>query len=95
MNLHNNSNDTQTLIRRATTNVCNIIQSAIELSPEKNALVVYDEEFGLTDILVTAYRAALPNAKFINFNTTDKSEIIKMFGCFTNTSANALNSSFE
>jgi hypothetical protein len=79
MTLHNNSNDMQALISRATTNVGNIIKSAIELSPEKNALVVYDEEFGLTDILVSAYRAALPDAKFVNFNTTDKSEIIKMF----------------
>jgi hypothetical protein len=39
MTLHNNSNDMQALISRATTNVGNIIKSAIELSPEKNALI--------------------------------------------------------
>src|SRR3989339_186061 len=76
------------LLALATRNVTDIINLAIEHrsssgpSPESadsKALVVYDTRYGLTDILTAAYRAALPDARFIDFDTTNKEDVIAAF----------------
>lgn len=69
----------QHLIDLATKNVKDIIALAIEYTPDRKALVVYDTQNGLTDILTSAYRTALPDAHFINFDTVSKEEILIAF----------------
>ncbi len=67
------------LILKATKNVGDILSIAIEHAPPHKALVIYDTENELTEILTTAYRTALPEAEFIDFNTRTKEEIISLF----------------
>lgn len=67
------------LLDRATKNIRDIINLSILHAPSNNALVVYDAQCGLTSILAEAYRKALPTASFIDFDATDKAEIIKRF----------------
>ena len=71
----------QELLRQASKNVADIIALSIEHHPEKSerALVVYDTQNGLTDILCAAYRAALPHAHFVDFDTVEKGAIIALF----------------
>jgi hypothetical protein len=69
--------DITKLTKEATKNVTDILAHAIELKPTEKALVIYDTENGLTNILTDAYRAALPTASFIDFNTKTKDEIIE------------------
>jgi len=69
----------QELLIRATKNVADIINIAIEHKMPEKALVVYDTRYGLTDILTEAYRTALPDARFIDFDKVEKEEIILAF----------------
>jgi len=46
---------------------------------KEKALVIYDTQNGLTDILTNAYRENLPHAKFIDFDKISKEEIINEF----------------
>ena len=62
------------LINQAKQHVADIIAKAIEHKPHEGALVIYDTENGLTNILTEAYRAALPDATFIDFNTMKSKE---------------------
>lgn len=71
--------DTSTLIRKATANVRDTLSLAIEHREPHQALVVYDTEHELTRILTEAYRNALPDATFIDFNTRTRDEIIALF----------------
>ena len=64
------------LLAKATQNVRDIITQALLLQPGENVLVIYDTENDLTNILTEAYRAALPNATFLDFNTMSKEETI-------------------
>lgn len=67
------------LLSLATRNVTDIINIAIEHKPAEGALVVYDTRFGLTNILTEAYRAALPHARFIDFDKVSKEDVIAAF----------------
>jgi hypothetical protein len=69
----------EALILLATTHVRDIVTLALELKPEEKVLVVYDTKYGLTDILVAAYRSVVPNAHFVDFDQTPKEEIIALF----------------
>ncbi len=69
----------QQLIALAKTHVKDIITLAVEHTPKERALVVYDTRYGLTDILTEGYRAALPDARFIDFDTVSKEDIIAAF----------------
>ncbi len=62
------------LLLRATKNVADIIAKAIEHKPGEGALVIYDTENDLTNILTEAYRAALPEATFLDFSTMKSKE---------------------
>lgn len=64
------------LVHRATKNVGDIIHLAIERKPTEKALVVFDTRYGLTEILTEAYRTALPDAHFIDFDTTSKEDVM-------------------
>jgi len=73
------SSQHNTLISRATTNVRDIITHSIVHTPPEKALVVYDTSAGLARILVEAYRTVLPGARFVDFDTVTKEEIIAAF----------------
>ena len=45
----------------------------------ENALVIYDENSGLAKILLEAYREALPHAHFVDFDKSNKEEILLEF----------------
>lgn len=66
----------QELLSKAIKNVRDIINLSIEHKPEQKALVIYDTQYGLTNILTEAYRAALPDATFIDFDSISKEEVI-------------------
>ena len=67
------------LVDMAEKNLRDITVLAIEKKPEESALVVYDTQYGLTDILAEAYRRVLPDARFVDFDKTPKEEIIALF----------------
>lgn len=69
------------LITKATKNIQDIVNLSIQFDPQtgNKALVVYDTQNGLTNILVAAYKKALPTAKFVDFDTVDKQTIMAEF----------------
>ncbi|MEK7453091.1 MAG: hypothetical protein AAB614_02540 [Patescibacteria group bacterium] len=69
----------QELITLASKHIRDIIRLSIEHKPTEKALVVYDTRYGLTNILTEAYRIALPDARFIDFDTISKEDIITVF----------------
>jgi hypothetical protein len=82
-----NENKIEDLIGKATKNIKDILDLSIKLNTyedkyvdgNKNiedVLVIYDTEYGLTDVLTQAYRNNLPNAKYIDFNKSNKEEIL-------------------
>ncbi len=69
------------LIATASKHIKDILDLSIkfEQGGSNKALVIYDTENGLTNILVAAYREALPEAKFVDFATVDKQAIMAEF----------------
>ncbi|MCF7815978.1 MAG: hypothetical protein K9M10_01005 [Candidatus Pacebacteria bacterium] len=57
-------------------NVRSIICGAIEHVSPENALVIFDNQNELTQILTEAYRRVLPHAVFINFDETENDSVI-------------------
>ena len=74
-----NETDRKALVVAAKKNLSDIIALAIEKKPDERALVVYDKQYGLTNILEEAYRLALPDARFVDFDSTPKEEIVALF----------------
>ena len=72
-------NNRVTLVETATRNVSDILTYAIKHTEDNKALVIYDTENELTTIITDAYRNALPNATFIDFNSRSREEIIALF----------------
>ncbi len=71
--------DRKILVDEAEKNLRDIVVLAIEKRPEERALVVYDKQNGLTNILEEAYRRVLPDAQFIDFDATPKETIVSLF----------------
>ncbi len=71
--------DVSTLTRKAVANVHDTLVLALEHKEPHQAIVIYDTEHELTRILTEAYRNALPDATFIDFNTRTREEIIALF----------------
>jgi hypothetical protein len=67
------------LIKNTEKNLKDILDLSIKYSTNERAVVIYDTQYGLTDILTSGYRATLPDATFINFDTCDKQEILDIF----------------
>ena len=67
------------LLVSAIKNVRDIVTLAIEHKDSEKALVVYDTNNGLTDILTKAYREVLPDARFIDFDTVSRDDVIGAF----------------
>lgn len=76
--------NTEALVATATNNVRDILRECFEFDPSstRKALVIYDEQSGLGNIIAEAYRNALPaseNVKHINFDKSSKEEILGLF----------------
>jgi aminopeptidase len=69
------------LTQNATTNIQDILTNCIKFDPNSSskALVVFDTENGLTDIITQGYRNALPNANFVDFSTLTKESALEEF----------------
>lgn len=67
------------LVDLAEKHLRDIITLAIEHKETEQVLVVYDKQYGLTEILVEAYRRVLPGANFVDFDATAKEDIIALF----------------
>jgi len=67
------------LIVIATKNIRDILDLSIKFEHGNKALVIYDTNNGLTNILAAVYRQALPEAKFVDFDTVDKQIIMAEF----------------
>ena len=67
------------LLEIATQNLKNILAQAIEHTSDKQALVVFDTYSDLSTLLTDAYRQALPEATFIDFDKTAPADILKAF----------------
>lgn len=57
----------------------NVLSQAILYTPEQAALVVHDSGCPLAEVLTSAYRYALPNAVFIDFDEVEPDEVLAEF----------------
>ncbi|MEI6728155.1 MAG: hypothetical protein WCK98_00780 [bacterium] len=69
------------LTQIASSNIADIIKTCIEFKTdsESKALVVFDNQNGLTKILTQAYRNVFPKARFIDFDSLNKEQILAEF----------------
>jgi aminopeptidase len=67
------------LVVRAAKNISDILHLSIKHTLDQKSLVIYDTQHGLTRILLEAYKIALPNAKFVDFNSVNKEAILLEF----------------
>ncbi len=65
-----------TLVHHTSQNLTDVIRDVFEHDENTMALVVYDLNSPLAILLTDAYRIALPNAVFINFDEVKKEDII-------------------
>lgn len=72
-----------TLLETATGHLKNILNQAIEHTPNKRAVVVFDTYSELSTLLTDAYRQALPEATFLDFDKTEPEQILKIFSELT------------
>ncbi len=56
-----------------------ILEHAIQFTPDHTALVIYDNDAPLTRIVVDGYRANLPTESFLDFATTNAAEVLARF----------------
>lgn len=63
------------LLSVATRNLNDIITLAIEHTPDKRALVIFDTQSPLSRLLTDAYRATLPHADMIDFEATTPDDV--------------------
>ena len=65
----------------ATKNIQDILRHCLKFDPKDNnsALIIFDTNNGLTDIITQAYRNNLPQAKFIDFATLNKESALAEF----------------
>lgn len=64
----------------AAKNVGDIVRLAIKHAPQSKALVVFDARSPLSRLLTDAYRAALPDAVFTDFDATPQEKILETIG---------------
>lgn len=68
-----------TLLETATQNVRNILTKALEHSSPAQAVIVFDSYSELSTLLTEAYRLAVPEATFIDFEAATPEEILVKF----------------
>ncbi len=68
-----------TAIQTAADNLRGVLDLAIEHTPSHSALVVWDAQCDLAQVLAKAYRLCLPDATFMGFDDTDQAGIRSAF----------------
>ncbi|SFF51167.1 Leucyl aminopeptidase (aminopeptidase T) [Duganella sp. CF458] len=63
----------------AARNVRDLLAHAIEHAAPQRALVVFDQRSPLSQVLADAYRTALPDGRFIDFDTVQPDEVLAAF----------------
>lgn len=71
------------MMNRLTTNVTDIVSQAIEATPSTPALIVFDTDSELSQLLSDAYKAALPHAQCVDFNVSTPEEIFAAIDALT------------
>lgn len=66
----------ENLIHLAAKNLTDILNLSIKHQAPEKALVIYDTQNGLTDIITAAYRMALPAARFLDIDSVGKEEVL-------------------
>jgi len=66
-------------IDSATAHLRDVLAIALEHTSERRALVVFDTRTALARTLVAAYRANLPDASFVDFDTVAPDEVLATF----------------
>jgi hypothetical protein len=59
-------------------NIKSILRDVFEHTDEQDAVVVYDTNSTISTLLYSAYKEALPNAIFIDFNATEPEKILEI-----------------
>lgn len=67
------------VINTAAQHISDILSVAFMHTAEQAALVVYDKQSPLAIVLTEAYRRCLPNAAFIDFDSTSQTDILAIF----------------
>jgi hypothetical protein len=70
--------DTQTLVINAQNHLRTLLNEAFHHTSKENAVVVYDTNCVLSEILSQAYKSALPTAIFVDFNEHSPQEILEI-----------------
>ncbi|QDU66144.1 hypothetical protein [Engelhardtia mirabilis] len=69
----------ETALEVAAANLRQVLDHAIEHRPESGALVVWDGESELSNLLAEAYRRCLPQAQFVRFDGADPQAVRELF----------------
>ncbi len=64
------------MIEAAKTNIGNILKYAVEHTDKQKAVVIYDTDSELANVVTEGYRANLPTGEFINFAEMDADSIL-------------------
>jgi aminopeptidase len=69
------------MYKEAEKNIRDLLHYSIKFEPDLNqkALVIFDTENGLTEILTQGYKKVLPEAKFLEFNSLSKEQVLNEF----------------
>ena len=71
---------TKTLVEQAEQNIADILKYSIKYDVNcQQALVVFDTQTNLSEILTNAYKQSLPEGRFVDFDSVNQEELIIMF----------------
>jgi len=65
-----------TLVQNTSQNLTDVLRDVFEHDDSHTALVIYDLNSPLSNILTAAYKVALPKGIFVNFNDTNPEDIL-------------------
>ncbi|MFA6188424.1 MAG: hypothetical protein WC680_04000 [Sulfuricurvum sp.] len=74
------SQDTEALISRASSHLSDLLNTVFTHTNQERAVVVYDTNCRLSNILAEAYKCSLPDAILIDFHQRTPEEILTIFG---------------
>jgi len=69
----------ETQLERASKHLTDILREAIQLTPPHEALVIFDTQTPLASLLTEAYRRAIPNGTFVDFDGVTPDDVRSRF----------------
>ena len=72
--------DSEDLIMKADHHLSDLLRDAFHHTDKEHAVVVYDTDCMLSNILAEAYKRCLPDAVFIDFNKHESEKILEILG---------------